>query len=253
MNKGYVEIGDIVIISDEDGNHTQSEYYDNLDQVLVQENVIEEMEERIQELRKESKNYPLVKKKYTPYLIYSAVAAVLVTPIIIGILTGTNPYLESVDTVYGTVNEALFHSLAFGAIVLPFTSLLTIPDYFNYKERVKKGKGINSELEFLKKQVEKEKEILTSLKKHKTKDNLSTEILSKKVDDLQELKALREKLVLFYDLGSNEKKYYRYYQQGKLDEKLHEQCGTLDVDMVKEHLQEKGPTLVKKRTNNKLK
>ena len=40
MNKGYTYIDGKVIISDENGNHTQSEYYDNLDKVLVQENVI---------------------------------------------------------------------------------------------------------------------------------------------------------------------------------------------------------------------
>ena len=44
MNKGYTYIDGMVIISDGNGNHTQSEYYDNLEKVLVQKNVIEAME-----------------------------------------------------------------------------------------------------------------------------------------------------------------------------------------------------------------
>ena len=253
MNKGYVQIGDLVIISDENGNYTQSEYYDNLDKVLVQENVIEEMEERIQDLTKKSKIYPVEKKKYTPYIFYFAVASVLAMPIVVGLLTGTNPYLESIDTVFGTVNVALYHSLCTGVFGLPLASLVTIADYLNYKDIVEKGKGINSELEFLKNQIEKEKENLINLKDAKTNDNLSEEILPKKVDDLQQLKILRNNLELFYDLGNNDKKYYRYYQKGKLDKKLHKKYGTVDVDLVKEYLQKKGPTLTKKRTNNKIK
>ena len=35
MNKGYTYIDGMVIISDGNANHTQSEYYDNLDKVLV--------------------------------------------------------------------------------------------------------------------------------------------------------------------------------------------------------------------------
>ena len=55
MNKEYTYINGKVIISDENGNKTQSEYYDNLDEVLVKENIIETMEDKIEELKKSSK------------------------------------------------------------------------------------------------------------------------------------------------------------------------------------------------------
>ena len=38
MNKEYTYIDGKAIIKDENGNQTPTEYYDNLDEVLVQEN-----------------------------------------------------------------------------------------------------------------------------------------------------------------------------------------------------------------------
>ena len=57
MNKNYIYMHGKAIINDEMGNQTSIEYYDNLDQVLVKENIIETMEKRIKELENESKNY----------------------------------------------------------------------------------------------------------------------------------------------------------------------------------------------------
>lgn len=57
MNKEYVYIDIKVIISDENDKKTQSEYYDNLDKVLIQENLIETMEGKIQELESVSEYY----------------------------------------------------------------------------------------------------------------------------------------------------------------------------------------------------
>ena len=42
MNKGLTYIDGKVIVSDENGNHTQIDYYDNIGNVLVKENLIEE-------------------------------------------------------------------------------------------------------------------------------------------------------------------------------------------------------------------
>lgn len=247
MNKGYTQIGDKVIISDENGVHTQSEYYDNLDKVLVQENIIEEMENRIQELTKESEEYPVIKKKYIPAYLYSGlVGGIIGTGLLNWILTGTNPYSLNYDTVYGTFNYGLYLSMVGGIPTFGLGSILSLIDYSNYKNKVKKGNGINSELEFLKLQIEKEKETLVSLQKDKTKVNETVEYISKQVDDKQQLEALRNYLELYYDLGSNKEKYYRYYQQGKLDKKMQRHYNDEDIELAKEYLDKKGPTLVRK-------
>ena len=66
MNKEYTYIDGKVIISDENDNKTQSDYYDNLDEVLAQENLIETMEEKIQVLEKKIQLY----KKITKNVIF---------------------------------------------------------------------------------------------------------------------------------------------------------------------------------------
>ena len=47
MNKEYIYIQGKVIVKDENGTQTSLEYYDNLDKVLIQENLIESMEDKI--------------------------------------------------------------------------------------------------------------------------------------------------------------------------------------------------------------
>ena len=47
MNKDYIYINENAIVTDDNGNQRVTEYYDNLDKVLVQENIIEEIEKRI--------------------------------------------------------------------------------------------------------------------------------------------------------------------------------------------------------------
>lgn len=57
MNKSYIYLDGKVIIEDENNNKTLTEYYDNLDEVLIQENLIETMEKRIKELEQEMETY----------------------------------------------------------------------------------------------------------------------------------------------------------------------------------------------------
>lgn len=252
MNKGYTYIDGMVIISDGNGNHTQSEYYDNLEKVLVQKNVIEAMESRIQELIEESEIYPIIEKKFIPYKLYYILGTLLTAPpLTLWYITGTNPYIYNIDTTLGSVNLVLLLTASVSIMGLPLGTLFTVTDYLDYKERVKKGNGINSELEFLKLQLEKEKETLARLQEEKTRDKENTEFRSALVNDKEQLEKLRKTLELYYDLGANKEKYCRYYQQGKLQEKLQDNYSETDIELAKEYLEEKGQALVKKRNNNK--
>ena len=248
MNKEYVYIDGKVIISDENGNHTQSEYYDNLDKVLVQENVIEEMESRIKKLTKETEKYSETKKRYIPIYLFTMLGDILIAPpLLLWALTGTNPYLGNMDTVFGSVNQVLFYTLTTGAVVLPFGSLFTLADYSNFRDRAKRRKGLNSELEFLKLQIEKEKETLVSLQEEKTRDKENIEFRTTQVNDKQQLEALRRYLELYYVLGYDEKKLSRLYQQGRLDEKLQKYYDDKEIELAKKYLEKKGPVLIKKK------
>ena len=246
MNTEYTYIDGKVIVSDEYGNKTPIEYYDNLDRVLIQENVIETIENRIKELTQEKDSYDIkkVNKRYNPIYAYVTIGATLAATVI-GLLIAKSIYSDISMTEY-----ILISSIAGIGIALPIGTASTWADYTQYKDRIKNLKGIDSELEFLKLQLEKEKNYLNNLKNDKHRENENTEFRSEKVNDLDELRNLRNYMNLYYDLGSNNKKYYKYYIQGKLDKKLQKEYGDIGVEEAKKYFEEKGPTLVKKKVNN---
>ena len=122
--------------------------------------------------------------------------------------------------------------------------------YRQHKDNLKKENGINSELEFLKKQIIEEREHLIELKQEKKESEENKEFRVVQVDDLERLKAVKSWLHLYYDLGYDVEKYYGYYKKGKLDTKLSKHYNEKGIEVAKKYLEEKGPTLVKKKKNN---
>ena len=255
MNKEYTYFDGKAIIRNENGNQPPIEYYDNLDAVLVQENVIETMEDRISFLEEESKKYKTDRKHYIPILLPMCTLLTAIFPSIFAYgLGNADLYITTVNTVFGPMNEALLYTIS-TLPVLPFIGGVEYIMYDKYKEGLKTGKGINCELEFLKKQVMEEREKLIELKKDKTVSDNKKEFRVVEVNDLERLKALRSLFSLYYNLGYYDEKLYDYYQKGKLDSKLSERFNEEEIQAAKEYLEEKGPTLVKKRkstnSNNK--
>ena len=252
MNKEYTYIDGNVIIRDENGKQYQTEYYDNLDKVLVQENLVETIENKINELEKESVQYGNVPKHYIPItIIMFAIMVTIGVPIILYWLTGNNPLITSINTKFGTMRLSAFVSSMVSVLGFPFFGLLELNIYQQYKATIKEGQGINSELEYLKNQIVIEKQALEDLKKEKTQDEENKEFRVVEVNDTEKLKELRNYLNLYYNLGYNIEKYYKYYEQGKLDDKLKKQYNNEDINLAIEYLQEKGPTLVKKKKTTK--
>lgn len=248
MNKGYVYIDGKAIISDENGNHTQTEYYDNLDKVLIQENVIEEIENKIKKLSKEKERYPDTKKKFKPTCLYFMIGGiVIIPPLIIRLLTGQNPYSMNFETTLGNINSVLLLTTTSAIIGLPVSSIITFFDYDKFKENKKKSNGIRSELEYLKRQLEKEKQTLSILEEEKTNNNSNTNLIAVKIDDKEKLDELNKKLDLYYNLGFNLKRYYKYYQKGKFDNKISKYLDETEALEARKFVEEKGPTLTKKK------
>jgi len=245
MNTEYTYIDGKVIVSDEYGNKIQAEYYDNLDKVLIQENVIETIDNRIKELQKEKDSYDIkkVNKRYNPIYAYVTIGATLAATVI-GLLIAKSIYSDISMTDY-----ILISSMADIGIALPIGTAFTWADYTQHKDRIKNLKGIDSELEFLKLQLEKEKNYLNNLKNDKCREKENTEFRSEKVNDLDELRDLRNCMSLYYNLGSNDKKYYKYYTQGKLDKKLQKEYDVISIEKAKKYFEEKGPTLVLRRVS----
>lgn len=249
MNKEYTYIDGKVIIKDENGNQTPVEYYDGLDEVLVQENVVETIENEIINLEKESLDYKKYNKRhYIPFIFpLIALMTTIGVPAMFYWLGHSAVYINTIDTIFGPMNEALLYSSVFSTLFLPLAGLMEFIMYRQHKDRLKEEKGINSELEFLNKQIIEEKEHLVELKKEKTKNESEKQFRVVKVDDLERLKALKSWLNLYYDLGYNGEKYYDYYQKGKLDTKLGKYYNDKGIEVAKEYLEEKGQTLVKKK------
>lgn len=252
MNREYTHIDGKVIISDENNEKIQSEYYDNLDKVLVQENLIETMEKKIQELESESESYKKSNRMpYIPVIFPMTVfMSTIGSPLIVNWLAGVNSFAISVDTIFGPMSQAMAVSIPMSICIIPLGLGIELFTHSEYKNSIKKEKGINSQLAFLKQQIEKERDELEGLKQDKSKTNESTEFRTVKVDDLQQLKILREYLNLYFDLGYNGQKYYQYYQRGQLDRKLQKYYSDTGIQKAKDYLEEKGPSLVLKKKNS---
>lgn len=248
MNKEYTYIDGKAIIKDENGNQTPIEYYDNLDEVLVQENLIETMQNEITKLEEESKEYKNnSKKRYIPITLpLASLIIIFGVPALFYLFGYTNIYSSTINTIFGPMNEALLHSLVFYVLSLPVTGIIEYGMYCNYKNMKKDEKGINNQLDFLKKQLVIEKENLKQLLKNKTKENNNEQFRVVKVNDLEMLRNLKSYLEFYYDLGYNEQKYYKYLEQGKLNDKLCKYYTEEGIEVAKEYLEQKGPVLIKK-------
>ena len=99
--------------------------------------------------------------------------------------------------------------------------------------------------------LEQEKSKLEELKKEQVIISEPQEFKVEKVDDLERLRELRNKLSLYNRLGYNMNKYYRYYQAGKLEKKLSRQYDESSICEIKEYFETKDSSLVKKKCRKK--
>lgn len=245
MNKEYVYTDGKVTIIDEKGEKRQIEYSDNIDEVLIKENVIEQMEKQINELENKSKQYEKSKsnKLFCLVPLLGTIIASLIGPLLtVSMLTGRSLTSLILDSVYSS------YILSLTTMVFPFGlfigTTLSIAGYIQYRNGQKEAQGINSELDYLKVQLEKEKKALIVLENDKSNNNQNRETRIVKVNDIEELKKIRKDLAKYYELGYNVNKYNRYNKQGKLANIL---PNDIDINLAKEYLEEKGRVLVKKK------
>ncbi len=204
MNKEYAYIDGKVLITDTQGNQKTEKYYDNLNKVLVQENLIEEMENQITELTKKQSHHN-IRKHYIPIALpLLTVSSTIIPNLMFYACYGLNPLTTQVDTIFGTLNNALFISLVFSQVLIPIGAILEYFLYKVYKSAKKDQNGTNKELEYLKKEIIKEKQILEELKKSQEKSNQLKEVKIVSIDDKKQLKELQNNLKYYYNLGYNE-------------------------------------------------
>ena len=248
MNKEYAYSDGKAIIVDEKGNQTKSKYYDNLDDILVQENLIEDMENKIKQLEEDSANYKGNNKRYVPLMLLLSILGILISNII---LLAIDPRLFIEKMQFGNINLGTFFNSTLLAVLTPMTAIFDLRDYKKFKDAQNTEKGINSELDYLKKQITIEKQKLEKLQKDKKKKKENKKFGVVVVDDKAKLAESKSNSDFYYNVGYNENKYFKYYQQGRLNDKLiKDYYNNAEIKKVEEYLEEKGPKFFKKHNKN---
>lgn len=230
MNKNYVLIDDKVIVLDEYGENKVEEYTDNFEEILMQENVIEYIQKRIKyidEIRDKQIKY----KKFVPKL--TLITLLIVTIIsVMGITSNTIPIIGC---------------LCIYAVVFLSAGSRDLNTYRNYKSEMITDELVNIEYEELNKDLVKEKEKLEELKSDKSKDKEVNTLIIGKVNNIEVLKDIRNKLELYNIIGNNIDKYYKLYQVDKLIDNLNKKgYSSEECKVALKFVKENGPRLIKK-------
>ena len=233
MNKNYIYNDGTVTVIDENGNARPIEYSDNLEEILIQENLIEEMENEFKELEKVDKKT----KRYIPNFVPAVFLAMVVLKTIIPSLGAD----AMIDTVFGTMNLSTVTIGVSSILTLPLATAMDIAVYNQEKQKNKKIRSNAAKYDYLKNEIEIQKGKLEELKQEKTKTNENNEFKVEKVDDIEALNTLKKHLILYSNLAYSIEKYYKLYENGKLEEYLKNEGYSDDTyECAKEYIEEKG-------------
>lgn len=229
-------------IIDENNRISTKENTDNLEEILKKENLIEKMELEIKKLEeandyKNSENvsslYPLVLFVFTP---------IILSAITLHYIEGWQSFLRM---------AALSNNILEYFIPLGLTMLLVAPipgigyTVSNFLINIKKRKNQKAreiKLNYLKKEIKKQKEILEKLEQDKTLSQENKIFRIVKINDLDQMKSLKSSLELCQQIAFNEKKLYKSYTDNKLDKYYNGE----ELDLATEYFEEKGPVLSKR-------
>jgi len=249
MNKEYIYKDGRVLIIDDNNNEKETDYYNNLDEVLVKENLIEKIEQEIISLEQELCGFGEITKKtrffniWMPFLIFT-IGPVIMFP--------TLYYLCNfegiiVPELFSFMNPGIYMGIASMPCFSMIGGILSGMCYYKEKDFDKIQKGKELELKRLKELLTIEKQDLEELLADKYKANQENnkkedDFYVSRIDNTEIIRQLKFFKSFYYQLGYNEKKYFKYYQKGKLNEYFSSEY----VEAINQYFEEKGKTLVKK-------
>lgn len=218
------------------------EYQDNIIEILAQENIIEELENRKKELNNRiNKNYEAIKDNKNAQK--TAIALWIGVPIFCAILgTVLSPGLTSVS-LFG-IKQAWLSMATFGFMVTTFVngfSFIALKQNLKILKSWKKGYEFESMQ--LEKELENSKEILKQLRNNKSREN-EQQAMTKKTDDIHNIhldkyRKIRRNLLVWREIGENEKELIQYYNNNMLDEKLADSYEKEEIEAVKTYFKNK--------------
>lgn len=244
MNSTYSCLGNSkVLVTNENGKQRIVENYDNINEILIEENVIESIQNKVNELEKKNKKYEKInKKRYVPIMV---IVSIFVTKVIFPM------FFYAIDlnsfTFYNDIiqfDEMCFF-INFSTIFL--ATGIDIGAFIQHKKNQKKEKGIKSELEYLNKCLKKEqKKIQKMFDKGKCLKN-SRRFCNFTVRSDDKIDDLNRYLDFYYNIGYNSDKYYNYYLNGNMEEVLQRKYTDEDSVLVNEYFKNQSNDHVKKK------
>lgn len=228
MNKDYIYIDGSIEVTNEFGDKRKIEYSDNLEEILVKENLIEKMELELKNITYEKKHNKNISFK----LLTKSLCTLLNIPLILIIL----------PLIFGVINLNMIPlSVSLSVILIP--AYLGFFLIYEYNKINKTNKGYENQISFLEEQIRLEYEKLNGLKKSKTSKQVDEIPVSKRVNDIKELKRLKELLIVYYNCGYYDYRYRKYLKQGKLRKRLSKVYSDEQIDLTLNYLEGKQKVL----------
>lgn len=246
MNKEYFYIDENIIVEDENGNKILRENTNNIEEILKQENVIEILENKLKELEEMLSSYKISKKKkFFPW----ATITVIIGGIVMTYICSNIFYPGiTIDTIFGTIDKSVAIASLVIPLSIPLSTFVDLIYYHDYKESLKEEKGIENEINFVKQELQKSREVLFNLENEQKMVHEESKFKTTKIDNLALLKKLKGDLELLHTLGYNENKYIKYYLKGTIDDILKlDNYNDEQIEMAHSYLEDRAKTLTKKR------
>lgn len=242
MKDGRIIYYDEKVIVTDYGKTIKSEdreYQDNIKEIIETENILEELFKEKCNLTKKINDNNLeiqYKKEINKVLTYTLFLAPIFSAIV-GSLIDKSLLIEE--------GLKVWQFLGMSGIILSVASFAPFINMFKkiIKIKIKENNGYNLEINEIEKELDKNKELLHQLNLDKSKENYE-ENLKKQHEDihnihLEKYKKIKDLLMLYYEIGENEKEFQKYYDKGMLDSKLEEAYESEEIDTIKTYFKTK--------------
>ena len=243
MHKGYICKDLEALVFDDDGNKKIIEYQDNIEEILIQENELEEIEnqkEKIEnKLDSECKNLKLKNK---------IIILTILIPILVFIICNFLPSIlkiVSANIFLQKINLGVLLSIIFVPISAILSSLISNDYYKEYNKNLKVIQAYEIELTILEKLKQYKNDKIEKLKNNKENKNVSNNFYLKELDKSY-IKNLKINFDFYFNLGYNEKKYYRLYKNGRLANKIEKKYGYENSLIAQSYFDDKENQKIKK-------
>ena len=250
MNNKYVIKDDKVIVTD--GNLKVINNSELVEEILICENSIEIVEERLDELSNVLSEKNTYLKKKNGNMFFSIIIIILtfiISKMIFGMIYG-DIELASLELLKNIGFKGIFKNMkvsTLGAYFMSGLFMLNFIDLCFEKKNIKNSiKGLISERKYLKETLNSKKNLLEKLNK-KIKEEKDVLII-KEIEDT-EIKKIQNSFDIQYDCGYYEKKYERYYRNYTLNKKLRKKYSQEEIEQVDKYFEEK--KYVKKKVRKK--